>query len=429
MLRLRIQNITVEFDHHGGRHFKRTGLSNWLGNPVLVYLPPYRFTFDLEGRIQQIDGFPSPHSWDWIQRTMANDWIYYDRVWVLGNLPQPADIIGDSAWAINGRTDLPILQGHHGLQRDYVKTALNAFDSLIARLKELAARKPIVLDESGHAACESDTNRLGKFLNKAADRQQLQCVADRLHEISGTMMVLPPDTLEVDYRVLLVKLMDGCPNSCDFCTVRGDLSFALRTQNDIDRQIDAVAEIYGDDLGNYNAVVFGECDALLSPWIEYAANRAFDVFHCGSSYHAGSMLFLFATNQTLLQQTDRTFDMLDALSFEQVRINVGWEAASDAALARLGKRQTAAEVLAGMEKAGTINRKYDKVRISGNFITADGFECDSIANAICTTQFRGRLYLSPLQGKCSAEKALNDLRTLRQTHPGARVRLYTMQRM
>jgi hypothetical protein len=243
------------------------------------------------------------------------------------------------------------------------------------------------------------------------------------------MPVLPPDTIKVDYRVLLIKVMDGCTNTCGFCMARGDSAFVVRSKDDIDRQIDVLAEVYGADLYNYNSVVLGECDALVSPFIEYAAHRAFDVFHCGASYHAGSYLFLFATNRTLCEHPDSTFDMLEALPFENVCVNVGWEAATDAALSQLRKQQTAQEVLVGMAKAGEINRKYQKVKISGNFITADGFEYDSIVNAIGESRYGGALYLSPLRGQCSSGQALRDLHTIRKAHRDGRVHLYTMQRL
>ncbi|MCX5757906.1 MAG: hypothetical protein NTU83_05270, partial [Candidatus Hydrogenedentes bacterium] len=95
----------------------------------------------------------------------------------------------------------------------------------------------------------------------------------------------------------------------------------------------------------------------------------------------------------------------------------------------LEKRQTAQEVLSGMEKAGKTNRKYKKVKISGNFITADGYDCDGIVKAICSTQFCGELYLSPLHGQCSNGKALRDLQAIRSANRDVRVYLYVMQRM
>ena len=431
MVSLRVGDVTVQFDRDGDRNFNKAGTVDWLGKPVLILSGSYTFHFDLEGRIQRIDGFASPHSWDWLQRTMANDWIYYDKVWEPGDIPQPSGIIGDYVWAVNGRTDLPMLQGHNGLQRDYVGDAFDAFDGLISSIQGLVKHKPEVYSESGEAAHPASNGRLWDFLGKAArnDRVQLQKVAERLHEIHGHMNVLPPDTINVDYRILLVKVMDGCTHTCGFCLARGESEFALRSRDDIDGQVDALAEVYGADLYNCNSVVFGECDALASPFVEHAANRAFDVFRCGSSYHAGSNLFLFSTNRTLWEKPESTFDMLEALPFENVYINVGWEAATDAALLQLEKQQTAQEVHWGMEKTGKMNRKYKKVKISGNFIAADGYECDGIVEAIRRTQYCGQLYLSPLLGKCSSRQALRDLHAIRSASRDVRAHLYTMQRM
>lgn len=432
MVGLRVADITVEFDHGGSRTFKRSGVLDWLGKPVFVLSGPYKFNFDLEGRIRRIDGFSSPHSWDWLQRTMANDWIYYDRAWVNDDLPVPGGFVGDLAWAVNGRTDLPMLEGHGALQRDHARQALDAFDALIGTIRALLKDRPEVHAAQGRAADAASTARLWAFLEKAAanDREQLQRVAERLYEIRGHMLALPPETIQVDYRVLVLKLMDGCINNCAFCTVRGESGFNLRDREDIDRQIEASVEVYGDDLYNYNCVVFGECDALVSPEIEYAANRAYERFRCGASYNEGPGLFLFATNRSLLEQSGDTFEMLEGLPFERVYINVGWEAATDEHLAQLGKQQTAADVLRGMEKAGAVNRARAKVQISGNFILEDGCGCDGIVDAIRETGYSGALYLSPLQGRCSSEQAYGDLLAIRNAAgPSVQASLYTMQRL
>lgn len=427
---LRTGDISVELDRGGDRNFSKAGMVDWLGLPVFVVFGNRRFHFDVEGRVQRIDGLKG-YPWDWLQRTMANDWIYYDKVWEPHTLPEPSGLIGDWYWTVNGRTDLPMLRGHGGVDRACSREAFQAFDTLIDSLQELVKRRPEVRLDSREPAEREDCLRLWQFLEKAArnDRAELQRVANRLHAIHGRMAVLPPDTIEVDYRVLLVKLMDGCPNRCGFCAVRGDAEFAVRDKADIDRQIEAVADVYGADLYNHNSVVFGECDALVSPHLEHAANRAFETFKCGASYHAGSNLFMFTTAATLHDQPDSAFHMLDALPFSKVYINVGWEAASEAALARLQKQQTAQDVLLSLEKAGKINRTYEKVCISGNFIVADGFECESIARAVQNAGFSGQLYLSPLLGQCSSEQAVNDLQSIRRGCSQVRAHLYTMQRM
>ncbi len=432
MLTLLVGNVKVQLDRDGNSTFNKAGMNDFLGRFVRILSDSCNFNFDLEGRIHRIDGFPSPHSWDWLQRTMANDWIYYDKVWTHGGIPHPTSIIGDAAWAVNGRTDLPMLAGHKGLQSDYVAKAFDAFDTLINAIRDwLRERPPVYSESKTEAASAMDEHRLWDFLAKVAknDREQLRQVADRLHAIHGHMRVLPPDTIHVDYRVILVKVMDGCLNDCGFCMARGNAPFSMRSKSDIDRQIDALPGVYGTDLHNYNSVVFGECDALLSPFLEHAARRAFDTFRCGVSHHTGSNLFLFSTNKSLCEAPDSILDMLDSLPFEKVYINIGWEAVTDAALNRLGKRQTADEVLAGMEKAGEINRKRRKVKVSGNFITADGLRCDDIIMAIRNTRYCGRLYLSPLRGACSSRTALNDLHDIRDAKLDVTVYLYTMQRM
>lgn len=430
-LTLRAGTLTVQFDRDGDRHFNRAGIDNWLGKPVIVLFGGYRFHFDLEARIQRIDGFPTRYSWDWLQRTMADDWIYYDMAWEPARLPPPSAIIGEPVWAVNGRTDLPLLHGHGGLQRDATRQALAAFDALIDAIRDGGTGLPPVYEESGGIAAAGDTKRLRDFLGKAAtnDREHLRAMAGCLHAIAGEMAVLPPDAIHVDYRLIPIRVMDGCPNACGFCMARGPSPFRIRSEADIDGQLRAVAELYGDDLYNYNSVLLGECDSLLSPCLEYAAHKAFDVLHCGTSFHAGSNLFLFASNRSLCQQPARNFDLLSALPFGHVYINVGWEAATDGALDTLKKRQTAAEVLVGMQTAGHVNRHYANLHISGNFVAADGFEMESIVEAVNRSQYTGQLYLSPLQGGCSPHKALQDLRTIKNASPAVTAHLYTMQRL
>ncbi len=427
MKSLHAGQIDVLFDRNGDRHFKRSGVIDWIGKPVMIRFAGLVFHFDLEGRIHRIDGFESPYSWDWLQRTMANDWIYYDKIWRPGPIPEPSGLIGDTAWAINGRTDLPMLKGHSGLQEQHVARAFDRLDALIEIAGVYVERPP----EIEPACAPEDAQRLRAFLAKVArhDRNALQRIADDLRTVHGGMPVLPPDTLNVDYQVLLIKVMDGCANACGFCTARSEAPFAIRSREDVDTQIETLSRIYGEDLYNYNAVVLGECDALVSPWVEYAARRAFETFQCGASYHAGSALFLFATNATLCALPDATIGMLDALPFEQVYVNVGWEAVTQDALDRLRKRLTREDVLAGMRRACDINATRAKVRISGNFICGEEYEVESVAEALRETQFRGQIYLSPLQNACGAAKALSDLRTLREASRAARVHLYTMQRL
>lgn len=434
MLSATIENITVQFDHDGHRDFLRTGTVNWFGKPVIILFRSLGFHFDLEGRIQRIEGFDSTRMWDWIQRTMADDWLYYDGAGYSASIPQPEPLIGDSVWAVNGRTDLPMLQDHGGLQRNDVSNALKAFDDLIVTVRDLVRRKPQVDVDANPppgATDAPDANRLWRFLNKVAKngREQLQRIANQLRAIHGGMEVLPPDTIGVDYRVLLLKVMEGCANACRFCVARGTSAFALKSKGDIDQQIEALADVYGEDLCNYNSVVLGECDALVSPDLEYAATKAFDILGCGSSYLTGSNLFLFSTNRSFCDRPDRALDRLEALPFQKIVINIGWEAASGKALSQLGKQQTEHEVFLGMAKAGAINRTSKKVQISGNFLVTDQYECDDIAKAIRATQYCGQLYLSPLRGHCSARNALQDLHALKRVSPDVRVRLYTMQRI
>ncbi len=432
MTELHVAEMKVIFDQQGDRNFSKIGITNWFGRPVMVEYNGNRFNFDLEGRVNRIDGIPG-YSWDWIERTIADDWIYYDRVWGSRNIPQPSGIIGDAAWAVNGRTDLPMLKGHDGLERTYALRT-ETFDMLIESIKEIVEKKPFVGYESGQEASAADKERLRNFLGKAANkgRQQLKTDAEMLHNISGYVNVLPPDTIKMGYQVILITVMTGC-DGCRFCPFGDGSEPLIRTPEDIDRQIMISAAFYGDDLSNHNSVLLGHNNAIAAgrELLEYAARKAYETFMQGEKYVDSSNLFMFSTNRSFCEQPHSTFDMLEMLPFEKVYINIGWEAVTDDNLGALGKAQTAEEVKEGMRKAGEINRRDGKLRISGNFILGDNLGEDNaqgIVNCVRETAYTGQLYLSPLIDMCRSGQAMNDLRAIRGI-PGVRVHLYTMQRM
>ena len=437
MSSFKVDTIEILFDHGGDKRFNKYGYINWLGLPVKVFTREHAFDFGLEGRIHRIkkaNGSDWPNNWDWLQRTLCNDWVYYDY----SGWYESTDLTGDHWWAVNGRTDLPTTVDDKALDRPYVQGTFNSFDYLITSINHILRERPEIYTRDGQLAEIGEQQRVWEFLEKVAQKNSSWLAKDakNLHQIiEGNLPVLPPDTIKVDYQVIPVMIMDGCGYKCKFCDVRGNSVFNLRNEGNISEQLDALKRYLGNNLYNYNSVVLGQNNALAAglELIEYAASEAYATLRCGESYHRGSNLFMFSTNKAFLEALDSTFDMLEQLPFEHVYINVGWEAVTAGNLRQLGKPQKSQQVFQGMTKAGKINRNYNKIHISGNFIignTLSGNQAISIASAIRSTEYGGTIYLSPLHGQNDREQTLRDLKVIREAElPAVQVWLYTMQRL
>jgi hypothetical protein len=447
---LSVGRFHVKLDRHANRDISRGGTiqSEYGRYSRVVDYPTDReneanFDFDLEGRVKRISGYGLFGTvWDWLQRSLSNEWLYYTNEKMF-DMTTTQETTGSYYKPINGRTDLPTISNPDVLQRNKQK-GLSEFRILLPRLRELLEERTReifrVSEERSGRATDEEIEELWRFISTVVDKDQTYLArnAQRLYDVFGFTLgqdelvpVFSPDSIVADYQVFPVLDMVGCPENCGFCTVSGKRPFRNYSREEIDGQFSGLREVYGRDIANFNSVVVGQNDPFTNPeMVLYAAKRAYGELDIANSYPQGSNLFLFIRNRSLLDTPDDVFDRLEELPYENIYLNVGWEAVTNENLGKLGKKQTREEVLAGMKKAAEIMKK-GRLIVSGNFISSNVFNrgyTHDIGQALWDTGFRGTAYLSPHLGQCDRETLEGDYSSL-VSYEHNNVLLYIMQRL
>jgi radical SAM superfamily enzyme YgiQ (UPF0313 family) len=248
---------------------------------------------------------------------------------------------------------------------------------------------------------------LRDFLTRIAenDEKALGLRSQRLHHlIGGPVTVLPPDARHVDYEVIPVIVADGCLYHCGFCRVKSGGDFKPRTQKEILQQIKNLKQFYGRDLHNYNAVFLGLHDALCAgrELIEFAAEKAYQLFEFERSYLRGCHLFLFGSVDSMIDSKEKLFDSLNSLPFSTY-LNIGLESADSTTLAWLGKPVAVERVREVFTRMLEINRNYEKIEVTANFVLGEDLPPSHLSSLFELIRDRiefpchkGALYLSPL---------------------------------
>ena len=415
-----------------------------------IYLTDREFHFDLSGRVKRIHN----HSGDW-----RRAWAYLERMpdnrWVSYTLAEGETFhqIGNKCHLANGWSDPP------GIGKAYpekeVEEGLAIYDEMIEFAREVLERRPALEFSPFYGIRvpneERDLRHAFEFLEKIAprDRQWLEEDSKGLPEILGAKVpVLPPETLEIDYRVIPIMLMEGCGNNCSFCNVKGAHGLSFRSQENVEQQIQSLRDYYGPELKNFDAVMLGQNNAFAASadMIEKAARLSYEAFGFENSYlrTGNGRLYLFSTLKSFLEADESKLELFDSLPYGGTRINVGIEAATDKNLRTLGKPQDSAMVEEGLRKAAKINaktRNWDlvfkgkaRLKVSVNFIIGDVFDEEhipSIGRALKKSKFNeGDIFLSPLQDHIDHAQIVSDLAAVKgnwSESEGPRVHLYTMQ--
>ena len=254
--------------------------------------------------------------------------------------------------------------------------------------------------------------------------------------------MLPPDSRHVDYELIPVTIAEGCLLNCGFCRVKSGHGFKALPRTEIFEQIRQVKEVYGKDLRNYNAVFLGQHDALEAgrDLVCFAAEKAYELFEFEHSYLKEPVLFLFGSPLSILSAGDGLFEALDSLPYSTTFINVGLEAADCTTLRGLRRPVAVETVREAFSRMLDINRRYQKVEVTANFVFSDQFSPDHFASLLELTRNRldpirakGAIYLSPVVD----EQSLDDTRRreiLRRfhdlkTHSRLPAFLYLIQRL
>jgi len=178
-------------------------------------------------------------------------------------------------------------------------------------------------------------------------------------------------------------------------------------QKGIREQIRNLKDFHGRNLQNYNALFLGNHDALAAgaDRVCMAASEAFNAFDIGNANIGYPRLFVFGSVDSFLKAGDTLFENLDRLPFF-THINIGLESVDAETLAEIGKPLTVADVHAAFRKMTDVNRSYENIEVTANFLLGDTLSpyhhqslADLLGNVSDILPGKGAVYLSPLAGQ------------------------------
>ncbi|MFH1567029.1 MAG: radical SAM protein [Gemmatimonadota bacterium] len=363
----------------------------------------YVFQFDLNGDIKYIQGRRDrwPAGDEWLKRTIADDWVFYATSGEYSRL-----------FALLGEYYLPCFTYptntiySRRLRKRGLADALGALAALRGEIRTAVSRV--------------SSGPLHSFLTAvaAADGRARAQRAQRLHALLGARLpVLPPDTRHVDYNVVPLILAEGCLYDCSFCRVKSGGRFRRRGQAEVTAQIRGLAEHFGPELANYNAVFLGQHDALHAgeAAIEHAARLAHEGLGLDRSLLDGRFLFLFASVHSLVHASESLYTMLDRLPY-RTYLNVGLESFHQEALQALGKPLQVAEVREAFGRMQDLNRRYANLEVTANLVLGRELPpghleaiLEQAGRGLDRDCSKGALYLSPMDGPDQARQTMREL--------------------
>jgi len=418
----RLENIEVTPEKKGFREFAKVSYPIRYGRFSEIQTPDYTFQFNLNGEIKFIQGRGQtwPHPGEWLKRTVGNDWLYYSA----GSYNGIVDLIGEYYYPC-----LPYpsnsLFNSYAIDTGTQKEAIGAWTRLQSKISRLAAA--------------SDAGALQECLARIArnDPRTLQRRSNQYPGlINGRITVLPPDSRHVDYETIPVIVADGCLYHCGFCRVKSAREFLPRSRGYILGQIERLKKFYGRDIRNYNSVFLGLHDALMTETalIEFTALKAHQRFEFERSNIKNPCLFLFGSVDSLLASEESKFSALNRLPLKSY-INLGLESADPETLLFLKKPITSAKVKDAFARAIDINRKFEHIEISVNFVIGEGLPAGHlpsllalVRNSLDRFYSKGAVYLSPLIGDNASKEMLGQFYRVK-TMSRLPVYIYLIQRL
>jgi hypothetical protein len=348
--------IDLKLNIFGATRYDKVSYPVRYGRMVEITTPKHCFQFNLNGEIKYLQGTGRdwPHPSEWLKRTAGNQWVYYDS----DGYNQVFDFLGEYylpyfTYQSNqlGKAD--------PFQVASVQKALSVFRQLPQELKNALERDHWSVEEKA-------------FLLKAIamdDRKLAERGRQLTNILNGGVSVLPPDSRHVDYDCIPLNIADGCLYHCSFCRIKSNQNFQVRSCQDILEQLTRIKKFYGPELLNYNSLFLGQHDALNCGCdrILWAAFEAYELLEFKRSYLEGCFLFLFGSVDSFLQTKDHHFKSLNQLPY-QTYLNLGLESADQETLDLLGKPLKVEKVEEAFLRLSEINRKYDRLEITANFV-------------------------------------------------------------
>jgi hypothetical protein len=383
-------NLITTLGKEGARVFSKVSFPIRHGLYSEIKTPDFIFQFNLNGEIKYIQGMGLnwPHPAEWLKRTVGNDWIYYSS----GDYKDLYDYIGEYYFPYLSYPSNSIMDGDPFGDGE-VNFAMESWQLLQVKLKKMIS--------------EAKPRSLKDFLTRIIknDEATLKQRSKKLHQlINGQITVLPPESRHVDYEVIPIIIADGCLYNCGFCRVKTGQDFVPRSPKDIIGQIKNLKRFYGQDLQNYNAIFLGQHDALSAgrELLEFAARNAYDIFEFERSHLKGTCLFLFGSVDSMIHSKNHLFETLNDLPFSTF-INIGLESNDPMTLSALKKPVPIDKVRGAFGRILEINRKYEKIEVSVNFVFGKDLPPTHLPSLFELTKNRpdlsggkGAFYLSPM---------------------------------
>jgi len=382
----------------------------------------YKFIFDLTGHIKWILNtdatWPDPSAR--IKRSIANEWILY----LSYGYEDIYSLTGVYYIPVRENLDyIPVLLDPPFKSR-WFKDSIEGFYELISKL-------------SDHRSISYDSN-ISKIISKIVKvnkKAELKRHANMFHSIlKGTIPILPPDTIGVDYNVIPILISDGCLYNCKFCCLKTGNDWRQRDEEEIINQIKGLKEFLGEDIINYPAIFLGQNDALSSKpdTILSIASIGLKTL-LNKSIFKEKFLYLFGSTTSLLNTPNWFFKELSKIGYKRVYINCGLESFEQSILDRIGKPVKSSEVCEAYKLASNINRDTSSIEISFNFLISKDFPTShlrSLCDRISSHNFRlpkGTIYISPIIGESYSLRELKKIIFGLKANSKWDVRLYLMQ--
>ncbi len=420
--RIKFNNVAITIYHKGRNRFSPVTYPSFEGIKHQIEYKGYRFIFDLTGEIKYILN-TNVHNWPdplaRIKRTIANEWVVY----LSYGYEDIYALTGVYYIPVRERLDYVPIVFDSPFKSKWFKDSIDCFYELIGFLPNCC--KDISLDIS---------NIILKIIN-ANKNLELKRKAHIFHHlISGTVPILPPDTVFVDYNVIPILISDGCLYNCKFCCLKTGNEWRQRTKSEITTQIKRLKEFFSEDIINYPAIFLGQNDALASSpeLILETATIGFESLLKDSIFIEKS-LYIFASTTSLLNAPSWLFKELNKIGYKNIYINCGIESFEQEVLNLIGKPISNKETNEAYKLALDINRDTTCIEISFNLLISKNFPLKHIKTLYEKITFptfklpKGAIYISPILGEQYSLRDLKDIIFKLKANSKWDINLYLMQ--
>ncbi|MCP4670143.1 MAG: radical SAM protein [Desulfobacula sp.] len=403
-MKFRNNNIAIELNIHGEKEYTKVSYPAKYGIFSKLETRDHIFEFNLNHEIKHAKAKNS--TWrnpsEWLKRSIGNDWIYYST----GGYSGVFEAIGEY-YLPNLMYQTNSLLGGRPFNEEPIDHIVKKWHETLLSLPSKEIPDDFL---PWIQAIQQQTPE--KLKNKA----------QKLFDITGSRVsVMPPDARHVDYNIIPLNISDGCLYKCRFCKIKNHKKFKVRSQQNIDNQLEQLKQVFNNDVINFNALFLGEHDALNAPedLILETMLKAYHSLNLRTSYMAGSYLFLFGSVDSFLNKTDTFFSKLNQLNF-QTFINIGLESYDQATLDLIGKPITKKMVGQAFKKIQDINNCFSNIEVTCNFIMDESLPDSHHESLLALIQEstskkkpKGCVYLSPLKFGSPSREVLYDFYKLK----------------